>query len=237
MSTEKRALWPLLGALAAGVVGVVEWCAGRDRAPPSAAPASESSAGARATPPCPAGHLLDDGVCLPLPPEEREPEGSARIELLPGRPPDYARYLTPLAGRPAAASKSGLGVFVAARQGTPAMAIALEAQVGPARLLRLGGPAPRLLTLHQVERGGATRTYVLLYAGLVVERSVEPGEIAVGTPLGRVAPSPAPTGLGIEVRQLRRGVELGPLDAEQALLDDNSLSCDARNVLPLQPAP
>ena len=49
--------------------------------------------------------------------------------------------------------------------------------------------------------------------------------------------TPAPTGLGIEVRQLRRGVDPSALDGEAALLDSSSLSCDARNVLPLKPGP
>jgi len=231
-----RPLWPLLAALAAGALGVAEWWAGRDGEPPRAPAADPAPAPAEA-PPCPPEHLLDDGVCVPLPPPEtREPESSSRLELLPGRPPEHARYLTPIAGRPATASKSGLGVFVAAPRGTPVMAIALEAQVGPARRLLLGGAPPRLLTLHRVERAGAPRAYVLIYDGVSVEPSGEPSELPVGTPLGRVAPAPVP-GLGIEVRQLRRGVDLGSLVAEAALLDSSSLICDARNVLPLKPAP
>jgi hypothetical protein len=78
---------------------------------------------------------------------------------------------------------------------------------------------------------------VLVYDGISAEPTSEPSEVPVGTPLGRVAASPSPSGLGIEVRQLRRGVDLGELDAEAALLDSSSLACDARNVLPLKPAP
>ena len=238
MTRASRPLWPLLAALAAGALGVGEWWAGRDAARSQPPVPAARGVGALAAAPCPAEHLLDDGVCVPLPaPEEREPETSSRLELLPGRPPEYSRYLTPIAGQPPIASKSGLGVFIAAARGTPVMALALEAQVGPARRLIVGGSPPRLLTLHRVERAGAARTYVLAYDGLVVEPSSEPSEIPVGTPLGRIAAGPAPTGLGIEVRQLRRGVDPATLDAARVLLDDISLSCDARNVLPLQPAP
>jgi hypothetical protein len=182
--------------------------------------------------------LLDDGVCVPLPPlEARDTENAARLELLPGRPPEHSRYLTPIANQPATASKSGLGVFVPAPRGAPVMAIALEAQVGPARRLPLAGSPPRLVTLHRVERAGAARSYVLVYDGISVEPASAPSELPVGTPLGRVAAGPSPTGLGIEVRQLRRGVEPDSLDGAAALLDSSSLSCDARNVLPLKPAP
>jgi len=232
-----RPLWPLLAALAAGALGVAEWWAGRDEAAPSA-PATPPVSALAPNPTCPPEHLLDDGVCVPLPaPDIREPESASRLELLPGRPPDHGRYLTPIAGQPATTSKSGLGIFVAAPRGTPVMVIALEAQSGPARRLPLAGSPPRLLTLHRIERAGATRSYVLVYDGISIEPSSEPSELPVGTPLGRVAAGPSPTGLGIEVRQLRRGVDLGSLDGETALLDSSSLSCDARNVLPLKPAP
>ena len=238
MTRPTRPLWPLLAALAAGALGVAEWWwAGRaDEAP--RAPAPVPAPPRALTPSCPPEHLLDDGVCVPLPPpDSRETESAARLELLPGRPPEHTRYLTPIAGYPATASKSGLGVFVPAPRGTPVMAIELEAQVGAARRLPLTGAPPRLLTLHRVERAGATRAYVLVYDGISIEPSAEPSELPVGTPLGRVAAGPQPTGVGIEVRQLRRGVDLGSLDGASALLESSSLSCDARNVLPLKPAP
>jgi hypothetical protein len=128
-------------------------------------------------------------------------------------------------------------VFVPAARGTPVTVIALEAQVGPARRLPLPGSPPRLLTLHRVERAGTTRASVLIYDGIGIEPASAPSELATGTPLGRVAAGPSPTGLGIEVRQLRRGVDLGSLDGETALRDSSSLACDARNGLPLKPAP
>lgn len=237
MTRAPRPLWPLLAALAAGALGIAEWWAGRDDDSKSA-PAESPGPSLAATPACPPEHLLDDGVCVPLPPSEaQETDSASRIELLPGRPPEHTRYLTPIAAHSATASKSGLGVFVPAPRGTPVMVIALEAQVGPARRLPLAGSPPRLLTVHRVERAGATRSYVLTYDGISVEPSTEPSDLPVGTPLGRVAAGPSPTGLGIEVRQLRRGVDVGTLDGEAALLDSSSSSCDARNVLPLKPAP
>jgi hypothetical protein len=232
-----RPLWPLLAALAAGALGVAEWWAERVEGSPSAPTASPAPLRPAAAP-CPPAQLLDDGVCIPLPPPEtREPESASRLELLPGRPAEHGRYLTPIAGRPATASRSGLGVFVAAPRGTPVMVIALEAQVGPARRLPLAGSPARLLTVHRVERAGAARTYALVYTGIDVQPASEPSDLPVGTPLGRVSDAAAPTGLGIEVRQLRRGVDLGSLAGETVLLDSSSLSCDARNVLPLKPGP
>lgn len=238
MTRPTRPLWPLLAALAAGALGVADgWWASRG-SEARHAPEAPVDTPQAASPACPPEHLLDDGVCVPLPPPDtRETESASRLELLPGRPPDHARYLTPIAGHPATPSKSGLGVFIPAPRGTPVMAIELEGQIGPARRLPLAASPPRLLTLHRVERAGASRSYLLLYDGISVEPSTEPSELPVGTPLGRVAAAPAPTGLGIEVRQLRRGVDPSALDGEGALLDSGSLSCDARNVLPLKPGP
>lgn len=236
-ATGRRARWPLLVALAAGGLGAAVWLA-RDDEPGAGPAAAVSEPPASAARPCPPGHLNDDGLCIPVPPlGELTSDDDASIELLPGRPEDYGRYLTPLASRPAVSAGRGLGVFIAAPKGTPVTAIELEAQVGPAQRWTTAGLSARLLTLHRVERAGSLRTYALVYDGLTFEPAPGLADIAVGTPLGRIAGDGDRAGLGVEVRQLRRGVDPAALGAEALLLDSNSLACDARNVLPLKPGP
>jgi hypothetical protein len=186
---------------------------------------------------CPADQLPDDGVCIPVPPLEETPtSGPAPIELLPGRVADYERYLTPIAARSAAPAAQGLGLFVAAPRGVPVTAIELEAQTGPTRRWVTATTPPRLLTVHRVERSGATRTYVLEYDGLAFDAAPGASDVDVGTPLGRVAASSGVTGLGLSVRQVRRGVDVASTAPERLLLDSSSLACDPRNVLPSKPA-
>jgi hypothetical protein len=233
------ALWPLAIAAAAAGIGVFEgWRA------PTEAPAALAARAAEANPsPMPAGlacppqQLPDDAVCLPVPPVDDRTAASAPLELLPGRAPDYARYVTPIAGYPARAAPDGLGLFVAAPRGVPVTTVSLEAQSGPARRWVTATTPPRLLTLHRVERSGSSRTYVLAYEGVAFDPAPGMHELAVGTPLGRVAAGAALTGLTLQVRQLRRGVEPENVPPERLLLDASSLACDPRNVLPLEPPP
>lgn len=259
MSPEPRAgpaLWPLGIAAAAVAVGLLQWSRPREveradayaaaRAAPTAggvptgAPATTTGAGvapAAVGLECPPQQLPDDGVCIPVPPPEDSAATSTPIELLPGRTADYARYVTPIARYPAKAAPDELGLYVAAPRGVPVTAVSLEAQLGPTRRWVTATKPPRLLTLHRVERSGSTRIYVLAYEGVAFDTLPGMNEVAVGTPLGRVAPGPGSTGLRLRVRQLRRGIEPENLPPERLLLDASSLACDPRNVLPLQPAP
>jgi hypothetical protein len=95
----------------------------------------------------------------------------------------------------------------------------------------------QLLTLQRVDRGGSTRTYVLDDEGIAFDTAPGMREVAVGTPLGRVAAGVTVTGLTLRVRQLRRGVEPEDVTPERLLFDASSLACDPRNVLPLEPGP
>jgi hypothetical protein len=135
------------------------------------------------------------------------------------------------------AAPDSLGLFVAAPRGVPVTLVSLEAQSGPARRWVTSTRPPRLLTLHRVERSGSTRTYVLGYEGIAFDATPGIAELAVGTPLGRVAAASGVTGLKLEVRQLRRGVEPENVAPERLLLDASSLACDPRNVLPQEPPP
>lgn len=232
---SRPALWPL--AVAAVATSVAAFQGFRAFAPSQPEPAAPAAAVAVPSgPDCPAQHLPDDAVCLPVPPaEDPAAAAAAPIELLPGRTPDYSRYVTPIANYRAAAAPEGLGLFVAAPRGVPVTAVSLEAQSGQTRRCVTATAPPRLLTLHRVDRSGSTRTYVLAYEGVAFDPTPGLHEIAVGTPLGRVAAGTKATGLVLHVRQLRRGVEPDNVSVEKLLLDASSLPCDARNVLPLGP--
>jgi hypothetical protein len=234
-------LWPLLV-----VVAVSGWAAWRWLTPTSgpgggaAAPLAGEAPVASALE-CPGDQLPDDGVCIPVPPAaERAAETESRLELLPGRSTDYGRYITPIAAYPAVAPSGGLGLFVAAPRGVPVTAISLEAQTSPTRRWVTAPTATspaRLLTVHRVDRGGSLRTYLLVYDGVAFDTAPGSAEVEVGTPLGRVAAGPGTTGLALRVHQLRRGVTPEDTAPDQLLSDPSSLVCDARNVLPLKPAP
>jgi hypothetical protein len=229
------------------VVAVGGWLTWRWLAPlPGSGPVSPGALapGVAPTAPtsdCPADQLPDDGVCIPVPPAaERVAEVESRLELLPGRSPDYSRYITPIAAYPAGAPSEGLGLFVAAPRGVPVTAVSLEAQTGPTR--RWVTPATptspaRLLTVHRVDRGGSLRTYVLVYDGIAFDTAPGSADVDVGTPLGRVANGRGATGLALRGYQLRRGVTPEDATPERLLSDPSSLVCDVRNVLPLKPAP
>jgi hypothetical protein len=236
-AAARPSLWPLLVVAAAGGWGAWSWLGPRPNGV-EAPPAQPVTAPVASPLDCPAGQLPDDGVCIPVPSAaERVAEVETRLELLPGRSPDYARYITPIAAYRAAAPAEGLGIFVPAPRGVPVTAISLEAQTGPTRRWVTASSPPRLLTAHRVDRAGSLRTYLLVYDGVAFDPAPGLTDVEVGTPLGRVAPARGATGLGLRVHQLRRGVNVEDAAPERLLLDTSSLVCDARNVLPLQPAP
>lgn len=241
-SHPRPSLWPLWVVVAAGAWAAFRWLApGLATSPAGLAPGGDAAPAQVLD--CPPEQLADDGVCIPVPSAaERvaEVESARPLELLPGRSPDYRRYITPIAAYRAAAPVEGLGLFVAAPQGVPVTAISLEAQTGPTRRWVTAPTATspaRLLTVHHVDRGGSLRTYLLEYEGVAFDPAPGRADVEVGTPLGRVAPRPGATGLGLRVHQLRRGVKLEGAAPELPLSDSASLDCDARNVLPLEPAP
>jgi hypothetical protein len=227
--------WLLAVAVCGGTLGV--WWSRHGGDPSRPTTPSEPTFAARSAPrTCPPGQLPDDEVCLPLPAEPSEAEAESRIELLPGRPAEYARYLTPIAAHPATPPRQGLGVFIPAPRGTAITALTLDAQTGPTRVSVTATTPPRLLTLHRTERGGSLRTYVLTYDGIAFDTPTGTQEVNVGTPLGRVSASDGAAGLSLGVRQLRRDLDPSSVPSEQWLQDATSIACDARNVLPLAPA-
>jgi hypothetical protein len=185
--------------------------------------------------PCPSGTLADHDVCIPVPATPpADTSNSVRLQLMPGRPEDYARYEVPVHAPAANAAASGGSIFVPAPAGTRVDVITLESQSGTPR--RLPAPAGQVLTLQQVTRNGVGRSYLLLYEGLDTGPAQLPSSLVPGSPLGRIVASPGlVSGLRLGVRQLRRNVDPEKLPSEQLLRDSRSVECDPRNVLPLRP--
>lgn len=236
MDSTARLVWVALTA--ACLVGL-----DARRGSVSAVPALEPNAPAVTPTPleqplgsCPSGTLSDHGVCIPVPvlPGSSDQNGVG-LQLMPGRPENYARYATPL--RTAANGVAvGGSVFFAAPVGSAVEVVALESQTGPTRKLRTAtAPAP-LLTLHHVTRNGATRSYLLTYEGLASETAEGPQDLAAGASLGRIVSAAGLTpGLRLGVRELRRGVDPEQVPRQRLLGDSHSVECDPRNVLPLRP--
>jgi hypothetical protein len=189
------------------------------------------------TAPCPTDTLPDHGVCIPVP----KPEAAARedaeaaLALLPGRPDDYRRYVSPIEGHVPAASPDA-GAIVSAAIGTEVLSIRLESQSGATRWALLPGSVPLLLTLHRVQRGSSSRSYVLIHRGLEVNAPAAWTDVPDGAVLGRVDTSLTPPGLRLRVRQLRRGTQVEESPTDRTLRDSHSLECDPRNVLPFAPS-
>jgi hypothetical protein len=180
--------------------------------------------------------LPDHGVCIPVP--RQEPSGDTRaetaLELLPGRPSEYTRYLTPVAGHVADASADG-GSIIRAPAGTEVRAIRLESQVGATRWATVQSSERLLLTLHRVQRGSSSRSYVLVYHGVEFDAPALWTDVADGSVMARIGGVLQPPGLRLAVRQLRRSTQNEPVLSERLLRDSNSIACDPRNVLPLVP--
>ncbi len=187
--------------------------------------------------PCPSDTLPDHGACIPVPKPEAaaDDDAEAALALLPGRPDDYRRYLSPIAGHAPAAGPDA-GALITAPIGTEVRSIRLESQSGATRWALLPGSVPVLLTLHRVQRGSSSRSYVLIYRGLELSAPAAWTDIADGAVLGRVGGSLTPPGLRLRVRQLRRGTQPEELPTERTLRDSHSLECDPRNVLPFTPS-
>lgn len=237
---SRPALWPLWIVVGVGAaIAAEELMFARQSAEQNreARPARASDpVGDLGKAPCPSGTLPDQGVCIPVPaPEAAESDAlEVGLELLPGRPSDYARYLTPISGHAAAANPDG-GSLVRARAGAEVRALRLESQLGPTRWASLQSADPALLTLHRVQRGSSQRTYVLVYRGVDFLAPSTWTDIPDGGVIAHVGAASEPAGLRLRVRQLRRGAEGEPPLGDRLLRDSTSLECDPRNILPLTP--
>jgi hypothetical protein len=125
------------------------------------------------------------------------------------------------------------------KRGTPIKMIALEHQVGDARVLVVGEfMGQSVVTLHTVREGGRDREYVLIHGhidaaaeGLHRGSVVKAGEVIAF--VGDTG-SPELVHLHLEARRVRDGVDGSRLYAGGILAPHSTIVCDPRNVLPLR---
>ena len=128
------------------------------------------------------------------------------------------------------------------RKGTPIKMIALDHQVGDARVIHVGRLfGNSVVTLHTLREGGRTREYVLIFGHLDgYAPGLKPGDaIPEGGLVGYVGDSDSPklVHLHLEARRVRDGVDGSKLLPGRILLPESTIVCDPRNVLPLKGAP
>jgi murein DD-endopeptidase MepM/ murein hydrolase activator NlpD len=135
------------------------------------------------------------------------------------------------------------GVDIPGRRGTPVRLVRLEGQQGEASLL-YSGPLFGLsvVTLHTVLEGAETRQYMMLHGHLDGAARLALGSpLADGVVLGNMGDSGSPNlvHLHLEIRRFRAGVvpeQVIKASGAYALVQDHqSVVCDPRNLLLLQP--
>lgn len=189
----------------------------------------------------------------------RAPQAYDEIPRLPERPALLAAYDLPLRGlapevlsgydldRPAAAQRQGPGfrevghggIDLAAPRGAEVHALALDHQEGSAEVLFVGELfGTTVATVHLAREAGRLREYVVLHGHLegagpaaIAGAPLQPGDV-----LGWVGDtgSPGNVHLHLEVRQVRDGARLRPVDAHRLVDPAVTIACDPRNVLPLK---
>jgi len=186
------------------------------------------------------------------------PAGANTIARRPDRPVDYDAYRYPVPCRgcvvsddDAARGEERLGASVtvdrsgielAAPPGTSVTLPVLEHQRGPARLIYVGDLIGKsIVTLHSVRETGDTRDYIVVLGRLasvfpVLDRSAAATPLEEEQLLGSVGDigSSAPVRLRMEVRRVRRGVDVRALKPTALVDDANTIACDPRNVLSLK---
>jgi len=216
------------------------------------APAPASATGAASgEAPCPPRTLPDQGACVPVPvlaavAAEDAPPAPAldrdHVPRLPGRPADPARYRWPLPLPPAGLAEvsvpldppSPVAVALPAEGHGEVRAVRLEGQVGDAEVLFVGELVGRtVVTLHTVRAAAGLRSLVLIHGQLA---ELAPGlargqNLRAGAPLGAVL---APGGaLLLELREVRRDVDVQALPADELRHPARTIPVDLRNLLEL----
>jgi murein DD-endopeptidase MepM/ murein hydrolase activator NlpD len=183
-----------------------------------------------------------------------------QIPRRPDRPADYTAYAYPVAASPTGRSVGsgydldrpdseqrrgrGLshvghgGVDLAAARGSEVHVIRLDHQEGDAEVVFVGKLfGNTVVTRHALREGGALREYVVLYGHLEAPAPGLAGgrTLADDSLVGYVGDSGSDgiVHLHLEVRQVRKGVEVGKLAAERLVANEATIVCDPRNVLPL----
>jgi murein DD-endopeptidase MepM/ murein hydrolase activator NlpD len=178
------------------------------------------------------------------------------IPRLPDRPEALSAYVLPIDAaspevlsafdldRPARAQRQGAGfaevghggVDLAAARGADVRAVALDHQEGSAEVLFAGELfGTTVVTSHLVHEAGRLREYLVILGHLegvgpaaVPGSPIEPGDVLGG--VGDTG-SPGNVHLHLEVRQVRDGARLRPVDAHKVVDPALTIACDPRNVL------
>lgn len=207
--------------------------------------------------PCPAGTLLDNSVCVPVPAPSSTPDAAGairdwqvydRLPRRPDRPSDPRRYRWPItdvaAFDPSPFTADGAvavdALLLAAPARTPVAAPGLEQQRGKTAVLYTGPVVGRsVVTEHRVLEGKQEQIYLVLLGNLATVSTKAGSRLDPGTKLGTVGdPSlRSMSGLHLEVRRVRQGVDVRALQPEEYRSRAHTIACDARNVLPLEAKP
>jgi hypothetical protein len=254
---------PLLrGAACAAVLGALSGLEPAPERPTERAAAPHGTSGMAAL--CAKRSVPEGDACVPLPPAgallddgeaasgarspSRRSETRERIPRRPDRPADAARYVFPVGSaehvpevlrgldvKAAEPSRAAFeGVELAAGRAEPVKLVALEHQQGDAEIAFVGDlDGPTVITTHAVELGGRVRTYLVVLSGLGhAEPDLAPGaKPKPGAPLGVVGDAAR---VRLDIRQVREGVDLAKIAPSRLVTPSVSVSCDARNVLPLR---
>jgi murein DD-endopeptidase MepM/ murein hydrolase activator NlpD len=180
------------------------------------------------------------------------------IPRRPDRPAEYAQYRLPVSldaggvgsgydlDLPDALQRRGPGlsavghggIDIAHERGTEVRLVNLEHQVGAAEVVHVGDLfGTSVVTRHSVRQAGELRSYLTIYGHLEM---AAPG-LSAGTSLddgglvGFVGDSGSPgiVHLHLEIRRVRRGVDLDQLAPRQLVENAKTVACDPRNALPL----
>ena len=125
------------------------------------------------------------------------------------------------------------------KKGTPIAMIALDHQVGDAKVLMVGTlMGTSVVTHHVLREGGRDREYVLIFGHLDhAAPGLARGDVLrAGDLVGFVGDTGSPelVHLHLEARRVRDGVDGSALPPGRILAADATIVCDPRNVLPLK---
>ena len=234
----------LLVAGLAAIIQIGSWLSGPSPEARTIAVASATATRGQ----CPAGTLPDGRACIPVPEgpvadgdAERRGADESWIPRRPDRPESYERYRWPVelsaeGVLPSDANSPG-GLVFPEQRGTEVRSRQLLHQVGDAEVLAITDLiGTTVITLHTLRHPGGLRQYVVLYGHL---GETDPG-LKQGTNLrpdaviGKVGDSGRPgyVGLYLEVRQVRRNIDLTRLPVAEIRHPARTVACDARNVFP-----
>lgn len=191
----------------------------------------------------------------------RQGNNEDEIPRRPDRPPDYAAYWYPVrcsgcvlgAGDLDRSASLGdpqrtrpgqrAGVDLAVARDTPVTLLTLEHQQGPAELVYVGPLLGQsIVTRHSVREANDERNYIVILAHVDVTPSLAtsdagaPRTLRSGELLG-LAGDRGTSGavhLRMEVRRIRKGVDVRGLRPAALVDGANTIACDPRNVLPLK---